>query len=105
MTYVPQTVKDLYHLLENDFHPLDLAHKVQPLLRKLSELSDKLSSASPVPEVQLEQYIPGLERVTTLRVLQQVIVQFISTYFHVVVCCFVVVCVIICKCEDFYNFK
>lgn len=72
MTYVPQEVKDLYHLLENDFHPLDLAEKAQPLLGKLTKLSDKLSSASPVPEVQLEQYIPSLERLTTLRVLQQV---------------------------------
>lgn len=72
MTYVPQEVKDLYHLLENDFHPLDLAEKTQPLLAKLTKLSDKLSSASPVPEVQLEQYIPSLERLTTLRVLQQV---------------------------------
>jgi len=72
MTYVPQEVKDLYHLLENDFHPLDLSDKVQPLLGKLSKLSDKLSSASPVPEVQLEQYIPALERLTALRVLQQV---------------------------------
>ena len=72
MTYVPQEVKDLYYPLENDFHPLDLAGKVQPLLGKLSKLSHKLSPASPVPEVQLEQYIPALERLTTLRVLQQV---------------------------------
>ncbi|KAH9315713.1 hypothetical protein KI387_024340, partial [Taxus chinensis] len=72
INYVPQEVKDLYYLLENDFHPLDLAEKAQPLLGKLSNLSDKLSSASPVPEVQLEQYIPSLERLTTLRVLQQV---------------------------------
>ena len=79
MTHVPQEVRDLYHLLENDFHPLDLADKVQPLLGKLSKLSDKLSSASPVPEVQLDQYIPALERLTTLRVLQQV--MGFSTYF------------------------
>eukprot|EP00252_Welwitschia_mirabilis_P011385 TRINITY_DN2560_c0_g2_i1.p1 TRINITY_DN2560_c0_g2~~TRINITY_DN2560_c0_g2_i1.p1 ORF type:complete len:988 (-),score=247.89 TRINITY_DN2560_c0_g2_i1:58-3021(-) len=71
MTYVPQEVKDLYHLLENEFHPLDLAERVQPLLAKLSQISDKLSSASPVPEVQLDQYIPALERLTALRVLQQ----------------------------------
>ena len=70
MTYVPQEVKDLYHLLENDFHPLDLPEKVQPLLGNLSKLSDKLSSTSPIREVQLEQYIPALERLTTSRVLQ-----------------------------------
>lgn len=72
MTYVSPDVKDLYSLLENEFHSLDLASKVQPLLSKLTKLSDKLSSASPVPEVQLEQYVPALEKLTTLRVLQQV---------------------------------
>ena len=72
VTYVPQEVKYLYHLLENEFHPLYIANKVQPLLGRLYKISDKLSSASPIPEVQLEQYIPALERQTTLRVLQQV---------------------------------
>ncbi|CAN6463503.1 unnamed protein product [Victoria cruziana] len=72
ITYVPQEVKELYHLLENEFFPLDLASKVEPLLSKLSKLGDKLSSASPVPEVQLSQYVPSLERLATLRVLQQV---------------------------------
>lgn len=72
MTYVSSEVKDLYNLLENEFHPLDLAAKSQPLLSRLSKLSDRLSSASPVPEVQLEQYVPALEKLTTLRVLQQV---------------------------------
>eukprot|EP00850_Spirogloea_muscicola_P018491 SM000170S02663 [mRNA] locus=s170:22229:27800:- [translate_table: standard] len=72
MSYVPQEVKDLYNLLEHEFHPLDLATRAQPLLAKLETFSDKLSSASPVPEVQLEQYKPALERLTSLRVLQQV---------------------------------
>lgn len=71
MTYVSPEVKDLYTLLENEFHPLDLAAKAQPFLSKLPNLSDKLSSASPVPEVRLEQYVPALERLTTLRVLLQ----------------------------------
>ena len=52
LTYVPQEVKDLYNLVENGFHPLDLDKKVQPLLGKLSKLSHKLSVASPVPVVQ-----------------------------------------------------
>ncbi|KAI5067945.1 hypothetical protein GOP47_0016290 [Adiantum capillus-veneris] len=71
MTYVAPEVKDIYSLLETEFHPLELASKVQPLLSKLSKSSDKLSSASPVPEVLLEQYVPALETLTTLRVLQQ----------------------------------
>lgn len=72
MTYVTQEVKDLYHLLEHEFLPLDLASKVQPLLDKISKVGGKISSASSVPEVQLSQYVPALEKLATLRLLQQV---------------------------------
>eukprot|EP00262_Sarcandra_glabra_P011006 TRINITY_DN2670_c0_g1_i1.p1 TRINITY_DN2670_c0_g1~~TRINITY_DN2670_c0_g1_i1.p1 ORF type:complete len:1017 (-),score=219.66 TRINITY_DN2670_c0_g1_i1:176-3064(-) len=72
MTCVSQEVKDLYHLLEHEFLPLDLASKVQPLLTKISKVGGKLSSASSVPEVQLSQYVPALEKLATLRLLQQV---------------------------------
>ncbi|XP_042381285.1 eukaryotic translation initiation factor 3 subunit A-like [Zingiber officinale] len=68
---VSQEVKDIYHLLENEFLPLDLASRVQPLLAKISKLGGKLASASSVPEVQLSKYIPCLEKLTALRVLQQ----------------------------------
>ncbi|PON67022.1 Proteasome component (PCI) domain containing protein [Parasponia andersonii] len=67
-----QEVKDLFKLLEHDFLPLDLALKVQPLLAKISKVGGKLSSASSVPEVQLSQYVPDLEKLATLRLLQQV---------------------------------
>lgn len=72
MSCVIQEVKDLYNLLEHDFFPLDLASKVQPLLTKIAKFGGKLSSASSVPEVQLSQYVPALEKLTTLRLLQQV---------------------------------
>ncbi|KAG5582905.1 hypothetical protein H5410_053532 [Solanum commersonii] len=72
MACVTQEVKDLYHLLEHEFLPLDLALKVQPLLNKISKLGGKLSSAASVPEVQLSQYVPALEKLATLRLLQQV---------------------------------
>ncbi|KAK7854155.1 eukaryotic translation initiation factor 3 subunit a [Quercus suber] len=72
MSCVIQEVKDLYHLLEHDFFPLDLASKVQPLLTKIAKFGGKLSSASSVPEVQFSQYVPSLEKLTTLRLLQQV---------------------------------
>ncbi|KAL5719411.1 hypothetical protein ACHQM5_012192 [Ranunculus cassubicifolius] len=71
-----QEVKDLYNLLEHEFLPLDLASKVQPLLSKISKLGGKLSSASSVPEVQLAQYVLALEKLTTLRLLQQVSVVY-----------------------------
>ncbi|XP_044471259.1 eukaryotic translation initiation factor 3 subunit A-like isoform X2 [Mangifera indica] len=67
-----QEVKDLYHLLEHEFFPLDLASKVQPLLAKVSKLGGKLASASSVPEVQLSRYVPALEKLVILRLLQQV---------------------------------
>ncbi|PPR85528.1 hypothetical protein GOBAR_AA35166 [Gossypium barbadense] len=66
-----QEVKDLYHLLENDFLPLDVASKIHPLLMKISKLGGKLTSASSVPEVSqlyetmkiesLSQMIPFFE--------------------------------------------
>ncbi|KAB2059258.1 hypothetical protein ES319_A11G289500v1 [Gossypium barbadense] len=65
-----QEVKDLYHLLEHDFLPLDSASKIQPLLLKISKLGGKLASASSVPEVQLSKYVPALEKLT-LRLLKQ----------------------------------
>ncbi|GMI65401.1 eukaryotic translation initiation factor 3A [Hibiscus trionum] len=67
-----QEVKDLYHLLEQDFLPLDAASKIQPLLLKISKLGGKLASASSVPEVQLSKYGPALEKLSTLRLLKQV---------------------------------
>ncbi|KAE8725523.1 Eukaryotic translation initiation factor 3 subunit A [Hibiscus syriacus] len=67
-----QEVKDLYHLLEHDFLPLDAASKIQLLFLKISKLGGKLGSASSVPEVQLSKYVPALEKLSTLRLLKQV---------------------------------
>ncbi|KAL8151958.1 hypothetical protein V2J09_021766 [Rumex salicifolius] len=72
MSYVIPEVKDLYHLLESEFLPLDLASKVHPLLSRISKLGGKLATASSVPEVQLSKYAPAIEKLATLRLLQQV---------------------------------
>ncbi|KAL5853920.1 hypothetical protein ACOSQ3_009038 [Xanthoceras sorbifolium] len=72
MSCAIQEVKDLYHLVEHEFLPLDLASKVQPMLTKISKLGGKLASASSVPEIQLSRYVPAIERLVTLRLLQQV---------------------------------
>ncbi|KAK6911617.1 Proteasome component (PCI) domain [Dillenia turbinata] len=66
-----QEVKDIYHILEHEFIPLDLASRVHPLLIKISKLGGKVSSASSVPEVHLSNYVPALEKLATLRLLQQ----------------------------------
>ncbi|XP_044500346.1 eukaryotic translation initiation factor 3 subunit A-like [Mangifera indica] len=67
-----QEVKDLYNLLEHEFFPLNLASKAQPLLAKISKLGGKLASASSVPEVHLSRFVPALEKLVILRLLQQV---------------------------------
>ncbi|CAN1784204.1 Eukaryotic translation initiation factor 3 subunit A [Linum perenne] len=67
-----QEVKDVYHLLEHEFLPVDLGSKIQPLLTKISKVGGKLASASAVAEVQLSQYVPALEKLATLRLLRQV---------------------------------
>lgn len=72
MNCVTQEVKDLYHILEHEFLPLHLALQVQPLLTKVSKLGGKLTSASSVPEVHLSQYVPHLEQLAALRLLQRV---------------------------------
>nr|GEW70130.1 hypothetical protein [Tanacetum cinerariifolium] len=66
--------EDLYHLLENEFLPLDLALKVQAFLTKISKLGEKISSASFVPDVQLSAYIPDLEKVATLRCCNRILI-------------------------------
>ncbi|KAI3987554.1 hypothetical protein MKX01_003240 [Papaver californicum] len=65
-------VKELYNLLEHEFLPLDLSSRVQPLLGSIANVEGKISSASSVPEVQLSYYVPALEKLATLRLLQQV---------------------------------
>lgn len=72
MSCVIPEVKDLYQLLEHEFSPLDVTSKVQHLLAKVSKLGGKLATASSVPEVQLSQYVPALEKLATLRLLRQV---------------------------------
>ena len=88
MSCVTQEVKDIYHILEHEFLPSDLALKVQPLLTKISKLGGKLSTASSVPEVQLSQYVPALEKLATLRLLQQVHFHFLLLFFFLVSRCF-----------------
>ena len=81
MSCASQEVKDLFHVLEHEFHPLDLGSKIQPLLEKISKSGGKLSSAPSLPEVQLSQYVPSLEKLATLRLLQQVKNSLFVLYF------------------------
>lgn len=72
MSCASQEEKDLYRLLEQESLPLDLASRALPLLNKISNSKGKLSSAPSLPEVHLSQYIPALEKLASLRLLQQV---------------------------------
>jgi hypothetical protein len=44
LTLVPAEVKQLYGLLESDFNPLQLCKVVAPLLERLAELNQPVSS-------------------------------------------------------------
>ncbi|CAN7014112.1 unnamed protein product [Brassica rapa subsp. trilocularis] len=67
-----QEVKDLYHQLEHEFQPLDLGSNTKPLLDRISKLGGKLTTAPSLSEVHLSQYVPSLEKLATLRLLQHV---------------------------------
>ncbi|KAL6505397.1 hypothetical protein OROGR_025214 [Orobanche gracilis] len=71
MNCVTQEAKDLYHVLEHEFLPLDLSLQVQQLLTNVSKLGGKLASASSVPEIQLSKYVSSLEKLAALRLLQR----------------------------------
>eukprot|EP00891_Asterochloris_glomerata_P003711 jgi/Astpho2/3711/Aster-04897 len=68
---VPDEIKQILTLLEGDFVPLELCHRLQPLLETLGGLSKPMSGASPVVDVGLEQYTASLQQVAVLRLLQQ----------------------------------
>lgn len=61
MQYVYPEMKDLYNILEVDFHPLKLYEKIRPCMDFIMETDD------------LAQYIPALEDIIVTRILKQVI--------------------------------
>uniref|UniRef100_A0A8C5QF86 Eukaryotic translation initiation factor 3 subunit A n=1 Tax=Leptobrachium leishanense TaxID=445787 RepID=A0A8C5QF86_9ANUR len=64
LQHVVLEVKDLYNLLEVDFHPLKLCGKVTKVLDWVKEQGEK--------ELELQQYVLQLQNNTVLRLLQQV---------------------------------
>ena len=60
---VPEEIKRIYGLLESEFVPLELCHKLAPLLEKLEGLTQPMSSASPVVDLALQQYSKSLQKV------------------------------------------
>jgi hypothetical protein len=54
-----------------DFNPLELCAKLQPLLERLADAHAPLSSHSPVKAVLLDKYVPCLKQVAVLRMLRQ----------------------------------
>ena len=62
LNLVPEPVKQLYAVLEQDFSPLQLCRKLAPLLEQLDGLNKPLSSASPVQDAPLGDYRKSLEQ-------------------------------------------
>lgn len=59
-SYVYPELKNLYNILEVDFHPLKLYEKIKPCMDFVSQNDD------------LAQYVPALEDIIVTRVLKQV---------------------------------
>lgn len=59
MKYVDPELKDLYSWLEEEFHPLHLAHKVAPILQYVSK------------QAKLQHYVKPLQRIVMVRLLKQ----------------------------------
>ena len=64
--------KELFSLLENEFHPLDLCERVQSVLCKLQERNEEMSAASPVDMINFGQFISQLQHVSTLKMVHQI---------------------------------
>nr|XP_055026255.1 eukaryotic translation initiation factor 3 subunit A [Misgurnus anguillicaudatus] len=64
LQYILPEVKELYNLLEVDFHPLKLCGRVTKVLNWVRDQAEK--------ESDLQQYVPHLQNNTILRLLQQV---------------------------------
>ena len=60
---VPEEVKQILGLLEAEFVPLELCHRLQPLLAKVNDFSGSLSAAAPISRVDLQQFVPSLQNV------------------------------------------
>eukprot|EP01113_Clastostelium_recurvatum_P006758 TRINITY_DN1308_c0_g1_i4.p1 TRINITY_DN1308_c0_g1~~TRINITY_DN1308_c0_g1_i4.p1 ORF type:complete len:1098 (+),score=327.22 TRINITY_DN1308_c0_g1_i4:172-3465(+) len=77
-TVVFPAIRELHIELEKRFQPLTLAEKVKPVLEFVAKTAeaapastDSASASNPLSGATLRQYLPALERVAFLRVLQQ----------------------------------
>ena len=70
---VPEA-QELFALLESDFCPLDLCKKAQGILTRLQEKQGEavMSAASPVEEINFEQFVRQLQHVSTLKMVHQI---------------------------------
>eukprot|EP00879_Flechtneria_rotunda_P015205 GHRR01015895.1.p1 GENE.GHRR01015895.1~~GHRR01015895.1.p1 ORF type:complete len:658 (+),score=275.95 GHRR01015895.1:165-2138(+) len=71
LALVPPEVRATYELLTSEFNPLELCKKLDPLLASLQHIASPMSAASPVKDLNMEQYIPSLKQVAVLRALKQ----------------------------------
>ena len=67
LNLVPDSIKQLYAILEQDFSPLQLCRKLSPLLDQLEGWNQQLSPASPVQDVSLGHYKKTLQKVYASR--------------------------------------
>ncbi|EPX72343.1 translation initiation factor eIF3a [Schizosaccharomyces octosporus yFS286] len=63
LSYCDPAIRDLYRILEVDFHPLSICKKLQPILKKLAENTDTAQYIRPLQQVILTRLFQQLSQV------------------------------------------
>lgn len=66
-----EEVRDLFKILEDGFHPLDLCQKAESKLKALESVTFKLSAEVSVKSIEVSDFIPLLKTLSVLRMFNQ----------------------------------
>ena len=66
-----EEVRDLFNILEDGFHPLDLCQKAESKLKALESVTFKLSAEVSVKSIEVSDFIPLLKTLSVLRMFNQ----------------------------------
>ena len=66
-------MRDLFNILEDGFHPLDLCQKAESKLKALESVTFKLSAEVSVKSIEVSDFIPLLKTLSVLAHVQSAI--------------------------------
>lgn len=71
LALVPAEVRAAYELMTQDFAPLDMAARLEPLLGQIGQIASPMSAASPVKDLAMADYVPALRNAAVVRMAKQ----------------------------------